>query len=352
MTSKERVYHAIKKAPVDKMPKYFWIGAGAAKNLSRALNIDVTEVDAYVGNDIMQPWLSINKQMTLECGEGEEFVDEWGITWKRDGYYNTPVKHPLANMSASEIAAYQLPDPYDPERYADLKYMLATYGKEYFIGADVSGSIFEPSYSLRGMDNLFVDMAMEAEEADILLDKVCEFTTCISIEAVRLGVDWIWMGDDWGSQKSMLMSPEMWRQYFKPRLKRIIDAIHQENPEMIIAYHSCGSISPIIGDLVEIGVNVLNPLQESAADMNHQRIKDEYGDKLTFMCGLDTQTFLVNATPEEVCTEMEKEICKMGKNGGYIAAVSHTIQHDVPAANIIAMLQTVDNCAMQQASNF
>lgn len=108
---------------------------------------------------------------------------------------------------------------------------------------------------------------------------------------------------------------------------------------MIIAYHSCGSIYPIIKELVEIGVQVLNPMQESAKGMEHEKIKAEFADKLTFMCGLDTQTFMVNASPDEVKTAMAKKAKLLSQcNGSYIVAASHTIQHDVPVENIMAML--------------
>ena len=209
MTSKERVYAAINRKPLDRLPRFLWIGAGAADNLEAAYQADKENMDFFVGNDVLQTWLSINKQMMVFCPENQSFVDEWGITWHRDGYYNAVIKHPMADLDAEEIAAYPLPDPYVPERYAELKQLLDKYGKSHFIGADVSGSLFEPAYHLRGMENLLIDMASESEEADILLDRLCEFTTRVALEAVKMGVDWVWLGDDMGTQQSMLMSPDM-----------------------------------------------------------------------------------------------------------------------------------------------
>jgi uroporphyrinogen decarboxylase len=342
MTSKERVLSAIQRKPIDRLPRYFWIGKGAAENICKEYHITPDEVEAFVGNDVMQPWLSINKQMSLDCEEGTQFVDEWGITWQREGAYNTVVKHPLAGLDEKEITEYPLPDPYDTNRYTELKLLIDKYGTEYFIGADVSGTIFEPCYHLRGLEDLMVDMAMEAEEADVLLDKVCEFSKDVAIEATKMGADWIWLGDDMGTQNSMLIPPYMWRKYFKPRMKYIIDSIHAEKPDMIIAYHSCGSIMPIIGDLAEIGINVLNPLQASAIDMDHEYIKKQYGDKLTFFCGLDTQMFLVNAKPEVTKVRMKQEAITMSAGGGYIVGVSHALQHDVPVYNIKAMLDALE----------
>lgn len=339
MNSKERVYNTIHRKPVDRLARYIWIGRGAADNLKRTFGAAADDIDTLIGNDVKQTWLSINGQMEADCKEGESFVDEWGIRWHRDGYYNAVIEHPLANLGEEEIKNYPFPDPLKPQRYEYLKELLDKFGKDTFIGADVSGSLFEPAYHLRGMENLMIDMALEDPVADILLDRLCDFTTSVACRAAEMGVDWIWLGDDMGTQQSMLMSPDMWRKYFKPRMKKIIDAIHKIAPGMIIAYHSCGSIYPIIKELVEIGVQVLNPMQESAKGMEHEKIKAEFADKLTFMCGLDTQTFMVNASPDEVKTAMAEKAKLLSQcNGSYIVAASHTIQHDVPVENIMAML--------------
>ena len=342
MNSKERVLAAIRRTPADRAPRFLWVGSGAAENMHKELGMDLNEADFFVKNDVLQTWLTINKQMMVTAGEGEQFVDEFGITWQRDGYYNAPITHPFADLDDEEMASVTLPDPYDPNRYTELEKLITEYGDEYFIGADVSGTLFEPAYHLRSMENILMDMASESEEADILLDKLMDFSTAIAVEAVKKGADWIWLGDDMGTQISMIISPDMWRKYFKPRMKKIIDAIRAEKEDAIIAYHSCGSIYPIIGDIAEIGIDVLNPLQESAADMEHAKIKEEYGDKLTFMCGLDTQTFLRDATPEETYQAMCQELDLMNKGQGYIGAVSHTIQHDLPVPNIMAIIKALD----------
>jgi len=342
MTSKERVINAIRRKPVDRIPRYFWIGEGAAKNINNEYNIPISEVDAFVGNDIMQPWLSINKQMARPCEPGEQFVDEWGITWQREGLYNAAVKHPLQDLDVAEIASYPFPDPDDESRYDELREMLAKYGDEFFIGADVSGTLFEPAYHMRTMENLMIDMAVESEEADILLDRLCDFSKRVALKAVDMGVDWVWLGDDMGTQISMLMQPDMWRKYFKPRMKEIIDALRDRRADIIVAYHSCGSIYPIIGDLAEIGIDVLNPLQESANEMEHEKIKQQYGDQLTFFCGLDTQTYLLSADPVDAAQKMKQKVELLAKGGGYIAGVSHTLQQDVPAATVMAMAKALD----------
>jgi uroporphyrinogen decarboxylase len=280
--------------------------------------------------------------MAREVAEGEEFVDEWGNTWRREGYYNMVVNHPLKGKDADYIRDYQLPDPHAPKRFEKLEELIRDYGETHFIGADVSGVLFEPAYHLRDMEDLMIDMAMESEEADILLDKLAEFCIAVSIESIKRGADWIWMGDDLGSQKAMLMSPDMWRTYFKPRMKYIIDSIRAYKKDIYIGYHSCGSMFPVIEDLIEVGIDVLNPLQDSAVGMDHDVIKKEFGHRATMMCGIDIQQFMNRATPDEVRAKTRDIVERLSPNGGFIFAASHCIQPDVPVENIYAMFETLD----------
>ena len=337
MNSKQRVYAAIKGQHTDRIPIFMWYSDKTADKLAGHLSVDKEIVDDVLCNDIKQDWLSINKQMSLQCPDKETFVDEFGITWQRDGEYNTPIVHPLAESEVDDIAAYPMPDPLKPERYALLNKLMDTYPDK-FIGADVSGSIFEPSYHLRGMDNVLVDMMLDNPEADVLFDRMTDFTRAVALKALSMGVDWIWLGDDFGTQQSTIASPDLWRKYLKPRIKSIIDSLKAARPDVIIAFHSCGSIYPLIEDLYDIGVRVINPLQESAAGIDHKRIRDEYPD-MTMFCGLDTQQYLLSASPDDVYRRSIEKIESLSRNGHYIFGSSHTIQHDVPVENILAMIK-------------
>ncbi|MCL2513704.1 MAG: methyltransferase [Oscillospiraceae bacterium] len=338
MTSKERVYAAINHIKPDRTPRFVWLGAGTAKNLCERLGISPLELQIKIGNDILQTWLSINGEMERDVPQGAEFTDEWGITWKRDGYYNMVVNHPLQGKDADFIKNYNLPDPLRGDRFAYFDFLKREYGNEYFIGADVSGVLFEPACHLRGMENVMMDLAYGDGAIDILLDRLMGFCVTLSKECIKRGADWVWLGDDLGSQKGLMMSPDMWRQYFKPRMKRIIGELRACKNDVIIAYHSCGSMHPVIAGLAEIGVNVLNPIQESAAGMDQERIKKEFGDKLTLMCGLDTQQFLINASAEEIKRKTAEKTEKLGYDGGFILAASHSIQPDTPLENIEAFV--------------
>ena len=343
MNSKERVYSALRGEKPDRVPRFVWLGTGTIKRLTKKLGVTPMELDLKLGNDILQTWVSINGEMARDVPDNTEFTDEWGITWKREGDYNMVINHPLKGKDAGFIQNCRLPDPFAPKRYEHLEYLIKQYGDRYFIGADVSGVLFEPAYHLRDMEDLMVDMAMEGTEVDILLDKLADFCIAVSIECIKRGADWIWMGDDLGSQKGMLMSPDMWRKYFKPRMKRIIDTVRVFKEDIYIAYHSCGSMYPVISDLIETGINVLNPIQESARDMDQEKIKKEFSSRVTMMCGLDTQQFLIDATQEQVKEKTAEIVNKLGYDGRFIFAASHHIQPDTPDENIFALFEALDS---------
>ena len=342
MTSKERVYAAIHRRNPDRTPRFIWYGETVCSLLADKWKISPDDVNVRAGNDVLQTWLSINGQMERKAVQGESFVDEWGITWLREGYYNTVVVNPLAGLTAAEIENHPFPDPLDGRRYSLLDNLIERYGKTHFIGADISGTIFEPSYHLRGMENLLVDIMLDSDECRAILDRVCAFSTAVALEAAKRDVDWIWLGDDIGTQRGMIMSPELWRAQIKPRMKKVIDAVRSVKPDMIFAYHSCGTVLPVIADLIEIGINVLNPIQESAADMDQKTIKQQFGHQLNLMCGPDTQQFMTSVSPDGMATETAYRNKLLSRNDGYIFAVSHTLQPDVPLENILAMLNELN----------
>jgi len=343
MISKQRVYAAISHKPCDKPPRFIWFSTPTKTMIKEQLGLSENKFLHDFGNDILSTWVSINGEMERDIEPGKTHTDDWGITWKKEGYYNMVIDHPLKGKSLEQIKNYILPDPFSESRYSELERLIQNYGDEYFIGADVSGTIFEPAYHLRHMEELMMDLVQNKNEANVLLDKITDFSVKVAIESIKRGVDWVWLGDDMGAQYGMMISPDMWRKYFKPRMKNAIDLIRDYKKDTIIAYHSCGSMYPIVGDLVELGIDVLNPIQESASNMDQKEFKAEFGDEITLMCGPDTQMFLATASEQEVYDKTCEKIVQLGKNGGYIFAVSHTLQPDVPLENICAMIKALND---------
>ena len=161
MTSKEKVYAAIGFKEPSRVPRYVWYSSGAIRNLEVYTGLSGDALEDFLGNDIKQTWVSINREMERDVPDGTEFTDEWGITWKREEPHNMVIRHPLKGASVEELAKHPFPDPENPVRFSVLEDIIRKFGNEYFIGADVSGSIWEPSYHLAGMDELLMSLGLE-----------------------------------------------------------------------------------------------------------------------------------------------------------------------------------------------
>lgn len=159
---------------------------------------------------------------------------------------------------------------------------------------------------------------------------------------IDLGADVLWCGDDFGTQSSLIMDLDTWKCVFKPRIKQMFDEFRSTNPEIKIAWHSCGSILPLIPEFIEIGLDILNPIQPMAKDMNPEFLKREYGKDLIFFGGICIQDLLPNGTPDTIKTEVKRIAEILGENGGYIIAPAHNIQDDTSIENILALFDAVN----------
>jgi hypothetical protein len=239
--------------------------------------------------------------------------DMWGIEWQASDtrlMLPYPVKHPLADLAA--LDDYRWPDPDDPQLLEPVKgemdpsrLMLGTHGL----------TLMERAHSLMGMETLFLALMTEPDRVKLLLRKIADFQIRMAEHFVRLGVDGGWFSDDYGSQSAMLISPATFREFFKPLLAEIMQVYKRAG--LFVFFHSCGHVEPIVPDLIEIGVDVLHPVQKHANDQ--ARLKREYGNQIAFAGGMDTQYTLTLGTPEEVRAEALEQIAELGQGGGYIA---------------------------------
>ncbi len=275
----------------------------------------------------------------------DSYMDEWGVTWNTieyatpygKGKYTEPSGHPLADDKALE--AYHAPDPDRPALYAEAQRVLAEFKDEYWIVGVTPTTIFECAWALRGYEQLMLDLAMQPGQANRVLDIPYTYHKAVTQRLVRMGVDMIWLGDDMGGQNGMLMSPKMWRQYFKPRMADLIASLRLINPQIKIAYHTDGVVYPIIPDLIEIGVDILNPIQPMT--MDPAKLKREYGQDLCFWGSLDIQQTLPFGTPAQVKTEVLDRLRTIGKGGGLLIGPTHNLQLDTPLENFWAMVETI-----------
>jgi uroporphyrinogen decarboxylase len=275
----------------------------------------------------------------------DSYQDEWGVTWKTveyetpygKGKYTEPFGHPLAEDRALET--YLSPDPNRPELYHEAQRVLEEFKDEYWIVGVTPTTIFESAWALRGYEQLMIDMAANPDKANRVLDIPYSYHKIVTQRLVTLGVDMIWLGDDVGGQNSMLMSPRMWRQYFKPRMANLIASLRAINPHIKIAYHTDGVVYPIIPDLIEIGLDVLNPIQPMA--MDPVRLKNEYGKNLCFWGSIDIQQTLPFGTPDQVKAEVITRLKTIGRDGGLLIGPTHNLQLDTPLENFWAMVETI-----------
>jgi uroporphyrinogen decarboxylase len=340
MTSKERVRRAMARQPVDRVPIFMWFHPETTVQLARRLDIRVRDVGEAMGNDIRQTWVNNNYAMEgiVHEHDGEGHVDEWGVRWVKQFHFNQIAYFPLAGASPEAVLAYRFPDDRREALLALMNPVLDDR-REFFIGCDVSPCVFEMYWRLRGMVDALLDMASEPELARTMFRRCADFAIWLGEQACeRFDLDWYWTGDDIAGQQLMLMSPASWRSLIKPELARVFEpGLRRGLP---VAYHCCGALRPIIPDLIEMGMTVLNPVQANCPGMEALELKREFGKDLTFMGGVDTQGLLPVGTVAEVRRATARLIQGMTSDGGgYILAASHTIPPETPEDNIFAMYE-------------
>jgi len=263
--------------------------------------------------------------------------DQWGVKWRKSGIHYWIVDHPLKNVeSVSQIRDHKWPDRFVT---TGVRKQAKQFEDEGWAVMGGGGGIFEPAYWVRGMEQLFIDMYRRPEFVEALFDEILAVQTeyfkqmLDEVGDVLLVVQ---TADDLGSQEGLIMSPALYRKYLKPRHKKIFDLIHKRSSAKTFI-HSCGSVEALLSDLIEIGLDVLNPVQPRAVNMNPRMLKEKYGRKLTFHGGIDSQRVLPYGTAEEVRNEVRETIKAFAPQGGYVLAPSQALQPEVPLENILAM---------------
>jgi uroporphyrinogen decarboxylase len=324
------------------------LGRGGASVHSADGRSDEVDLDLALGTDLLlapSGWVNPHYADTRRREPDGTWIDEWQVRWKEipydtrfgPGAYTEMVAHPLSDDAA--LDAYEPPDPLRPELFVEAEHLIRDFKSEYWIVGMTVCTIFEAAWALRGYEQLLTDFKLDASLADRILDIPFRHHLATASRLVDMGVDMIWTGDDVGAQHAMLMSPETWRRFLKPRLGAFIATLKQKNPALKVAYHTDGSIYQIIPDLIEIGVDVLNPIQPQS--MDPVRLKREYGDRLCFWGTIDIQQTLPYGTPDEVRAEVRDRLHTVGAGGGLIIGPTHNVQLDTPMENFRTMVETV-----------
>ena len=263
--------------------------------------------------------------------------DQFGVVWDKTVDKDIGVPDNIL-VTPENIDTFEFPDPDDESRYAGYKQRIEEYG-ELFIMADIGFSLYERAWTLAGMENLLQQMILDKPFVNRLLDRITEYNLGVIKNCMEFDVDAMRFGDDWGQQHGLIFGGELWRELIKPRIQKMYGAVKETGKKVFI--HSCGKVDELFPDLIECGLDVFNPFQPEVMDVF--KVKEMYGDQLSFYGGISTQKTLPYGTPEETRKEVETLLEKIGKNGGYIASPAHAIPGDAKPENIAAMLDVLKN---------
>jgi len=334
----------IEAVPYNELKRYLGI-KGETRLFLRDHVDPPEEVLERFGIDTRYVRMKAPKNFRVQIDPDNSYLDEWGTRWKKpeSSLYWDPVDYPLKDATIEDLETYRWPDPHDPGRTEGLREEAKRLRQrtDYAIVADMPLlGIFESAcVCLRGIERLMMDLILDKPFAKALFDKVADIHIEFLrhyLDAVGEYIDVIMVSDDLGAENGPLISPELYREMLKPAQKKLWQFI-KDNTKAYLFLHSCGSIPKFIPDLIEIGVDILNPIQVSAKDMDTKRLKEEFGDRLTFWGGVDTQRVLPFGSPEEVEREVKRRIGDTAPGGGYVLTAVHNIQAGVPPENICMM---------------
>ena len=312
------------------------MGYGVDERILQYLDIDTRGVGW-----IFRPEKSVYNQIS-----DTEYIDEWGIRRVFTGLYWDIIENPLRGASIKDLESYPFPDPYSVSR-ADIDRVIADAKKLYeetdyvICASHPCYGVFELACWLCGFDDFMIKMAIEPEFAEALFAKIFEYQRIVSemyYSSVGSYIHYTSSGDDFATQQSTFVSPGMFREMIMPCFKERI-GLTKKYTRAKFLHHSCGNVSSIIPDLIESGVEILNPIQPTNEKMDPRVLKERFGERIVFHGGLDTQALLPKGDRESIYEGVDQLLKAVSPGGGYIFAAAHNIQEDVPPENIVHMFQ-------------
>jgi uroporphyrinogen decarboxylase len=266
--------------------------------------------------------------------------DAYGGIWRTDRRPWHLEQPPLPEAAWGDYVFPAAEAFFRPESKAEAFKTCAAQPDSFHMGC-LGWGLFERSWNLRGFENVLMDSIAEPEFLEEMLDRLMHLYLEFVEYTADLPIDGILFGDDWGDQRGVILGPERWRRFLKPRWATIYQAVHDHGK--VVMSHSCGSVAEIIPDLIEIGLDVLESVQPEAAGMNPYELKQRFGDKITFWGCLGSQSTIPFGTPEEVAREARRLAREMGEGGGYILSPAKPLQPETPTENAVAMLEAFTN---------
>ena len=326
---RERVKAALNFEETDIVPYDLTIEPEVMERLEKHYGGDEWE------NSIEKHFVHVIFPSEMDFIDGECFRDEYGCMWNARALplrlVESPLKEPSLKDYNFDDVLKKILDMFN-EDHASL---IVEENQDKFILGYVGSSLFEISWKLRGFENALVDCALHPKFYEELLDHISELQLAMIDKICEFPVDAVFLGDDWGDQRGIIMGPERWRRLLKPRLRKIFDRAHQHGK--MVMMHCCGNAFEIIPDVIEIGLDLLESLQPEAMDV--YEIKRKYGKNIRLWGGLGTQQLLPFGSPDDVRGEIRRLTSEMGAGGGYILASAKPLMQEVPTENAIAVIE-------------
>lgn len=350
MIPRERILRALSRQKPDRIPFAFEFSPALFKIFQEKEKTTLWELEYYDFDLRIVNIKPTNKKIDWkkyykdkDLPEETEF-NEFGIAdvpgSGKESYHFKHKVSPLSNVnSLKEIEEYPFPDIMEDYRWISVDEEVKKIHEKGYASVATGGTFFEWSWALRGYEQTLDDFASNGEITGVIMEKISELVYFTSKKLSKAKVDIIRFGDDIGMQDRMIISPDMWRKWIKPKFKEAIRICKDINPEVLIFYHSDGYIEPVIPDLIEIGVDILNPVQPEC--MDPEKLKMLYGDKLSFWGTIGTQTTMPFSSPGEIKEIVKRRIEIVGKGGGLLIAPTHILEPEVPWENVCAFIEAV-----------
>jgi uroporphyrinogen decarboxylase len=358
MNSRERVLKAFKRieGQPDRVPIQFDLCRNLADHFGKLLNIpvkytdnpyeDVTyrisanELRVAMGSDVVITGASVSDDYRIVKDLDGTWLNEYQMRMRQGDIYVEVVDYPLAHAEMrADVDAYQFPDPDAPGRFRDAEALVRKYKNDYLIFGDIEVTIFSLAHQLVGMEKLLIDMMMEAEYVIPLFEACAEYQTQVGLRLIEKGVDAIWVGDDFGTQTSLIIPPETFREQLKPHYKKMIDSFKEAKPDIIPILHCDGAVANLLDDIREIGFEVFNPVQPGVPGHLPHDMKENFGNQFAFWGAIDQQNLLPNGSDDELEHDIIEKISILGKSGGYMIAPAHILQNDVAPDRVLKFIE-------------
>jgi len=329
MTAKERIRRVLAHQETDFCPYDFYLSDDLRQRLA-ALSGDPgfgSQLASHLAG------VGISYPETHERVDDRHYTDAFGVIWE-DSFPGEigMVRDPI--LKEPSLRGYEFPPTNVPELFDTMDEQIAQY-PDLYLSWGIGFSLYERAWTLRGIDSFLLDMVEHPQFADELLDRICEFNLALIDQACSHPFDNVRFGDDWGSQRGLIMGPKLWRRFIKPRFARMVQRALSYGKTTFL--HSDGDVVEIIPDLVEVGLTCLNPVQPDVMDIYW--VKKEYGREIALHGGVSVQHLLPDSTPDELRRELRRLIREVGAGGGFIIAPTHSLGSDIPLENLMVMVE-------------